>query len=211
MNYFLVMSLSGSCLFLFYLCVKRFGGNRVEEKWKYILLRVSMLYYLIPLPFLKTVYLDMFRRFFAYNSMSKGYVELKNLIIYAGEDVYLNDNYKKLLLVFAIWLFIAMILFGVNLLQYIRFRRKIIRSSDCIREEAICDLLELLKKEYRIKRKVTILLCREEVTPFTIGIFNPVIILNQEVFHREFELAIRHELVHIKRYDSLMRMLRILI
>jgi len=208
MNYLLVMSLSGSSLFLFYLFIKRFGGGGTEEKWKYILLKASMLYFLIPLPFLKKVYLDIIKRFFEYDSMPKGYIELKNQIIYAGETVHLNDNYKKLLLIFIIWLLVSVIIFGFDLLQYTRFRRRIMRSSTYIQEEAVCDLLELLKKEYRIKRKIAILLCREEVNPFTIGIRKPIIILNQEVFHADLELTIRHELVHIKRYDALVRMLR---
>lgn len=211
MNYLLVMSLSGSCLYLFYLCINKFWGKHMLKRWEYILLKITILYYLLPIPFLKKVYVNFGKRFIGYDPLEKGIIEMKYVILKEGENLYYNDNYKRQLMVGIIWCIGAAIVFLVYLLKYLKFRRRVMRCCVCVNEDpAIYNILKILKKEYGIRRKVSVLSCSAKTTPFTTGIFKPIIIFNHDDDKNELEVILRHELVHIKRFDPLVSVLKCL-
>ena len=53
MNYIFTMTASGTCIYLAYMLIRRTIGDRLAEKWYYMLLKATVAYFLIPLPFLK--------------------------------------------------------------------------------------------------------------------------------------------------------------
>ena len=56
MNIVLTMSLSGSVSFLFFLLFRYGFWKKIGVCWQYVLMRITILYYLVPLPFLKKFY-----------------------------------------------------------------------------------------------------------------------------------------------------------
>lgn len=61
MEYLLVMSLSGSTMMGIYLLLKRLLRDEVSTRLYYLITRVVVLFYLIPLPFLKDWYRKIIR------------------------------------------------------------------------------------------------------------------------------------------------------
>lgn len=59
MEYLLVMVLSGTTMTVMYLLLRRLLKKKLCAKAYYFLAKVAVLYYLIPLPFLKSWYRDM--------------------------------------------------------------------------------------------------------------------------------------------------------
>lgn len=62
MNILLVMNLSGTCMFILYLLFRYGLGKKIGENWQYLILRITILYFLIPLPFLKFMYTKVWKR-----------------------------------------------------------------------------------------------------------------------------------------------------
>ena len=57
MNYIFTMTVSGTGIYLAYMLIRRIVGDRLAEKWYYMLLNATVVYFLIPLPFLKQFYM----------------------------------------------------------------------------------------------------------------------------------------------------------
>lgn len=56
MNYIFVMSISGTAMFLIYSLIHQVYKRQISNKWKCLMLKCAVLYYLVPLPFLKNFY-----------------------------------------------------------------------------------------------------------------------------------------------------------
>ncbi len=65
MDFFLNMGLAGSLMWIFYLLVKLIGKNRLSPCWSYIMLKCVLIYYLIPIPYIKWIYRYLWKHFFA--------------------------------------------------------------------------------------------------------------------------------------------------
>lgn len=64
-----------------------------------------------------------------------------------------------------------------------------------------------LKAALNLRRNVEIRTCENAVSPFTYGIFRPVIILPAGICEERLRHILGHELVHIKRIDVLQKLL----
>ncbi|MDE7293463.1 MAG: M56 family metallopeptidase [Oscillospiraceae bacterium] len=64
-----------------------------------------------------------------------------------------------------------------------------------------------LKAALNLRRNVDIRTCENTVSPFTYGIFRPVIILPGGIYGEGLRYILGHELVHIKRMDVLKKLL----
>ena len=96
MEYLLVMSLSGSAMMLLYLICRRLMRNRFPARLQYLLAKAAVLYYLIPLPFLKRWYdrmaLQMKPR--QQNKAVGISPEWSNYAVYANGNVHINVYMK---------------------------------------------------------------------------------------------------------------------
>ena len=68
-------------------------------------------------------------------------------------------------------------------------------------------VLESLREEYRIKRHILVFQGENGAPTITFGIFRPIILCGKPLESREAELLLRHEMVHIKRWDILWKIL----
>lgn len=101
-----------------------------------------------------------------------------------------------------IWLFTAVAVFAVFAAAHIRFRLKV---RDAIPAE--------IDFEAGLKRQVRIKLSDRIDSPLTYGIFRPVILLPKNIFscgEKNEEYILSHELIHIKHFDVLYKLLMIL-
>ena len=59
MNYIFTMTVSGTCIYLAYMLIRSIVGERLSERCYYMLLKATVVYFLIPLPFLKQFYIGL--------------------------------------------------------------------------------------------------------------------------------------------------------
>lgn len=213
MEYLLVMSLSGSTMMGMYLLLKCLLGDRVSARLYYLIIRAAVLFYLIPLPFLKGWYRKLIRVSVPTGQIDRIWipVEWTNHVMHVGSKVHVTNYEAVQMIVAGVWLFVVGILMVGWILKYVRIRRQIDKYTGMVMTEEQKAYLENLKKQYGVRRPVILYQGREGEQTITFGIFRPVIICNREIGSREAELLVRHEMVHIRRMDVLWKLLVLLV
>ena len=92
MEYLLMMSLSGSVMTVIYLVMRCLFRDKVSERFYYLLAKAAVLYYLIPLPFLKEWYMEAFWRILPEEKIEIVQIPLAwtNYIIRKDEKMFFN-------------------------------------------------------------------------------------------------------------------------
>lgn len=101
-----------------------------------------------------------------------------------------------------IWLIGMVLSICINGFRYVRFRRKLIRTSLPVEDETIYSLLEAEKNAQGVSGKIRLLTSDTVKTPMLTGIFRTLLILPEvEANERELSTIFRHELIHYQRRD----------
>ena len=123
---------------------------------------------------------------------------------------------------FAVWLTGAMVFIAVQGIKHYRFNKAARRWGKSITDTQILSMLESLKSEMGISRKIPIYLCSIAGSPMMVGLLKPRILLPRlhgravpkendrptaEPAQDELRLILKHELVHYKRKDLLYKYL----
>ena len=95
-----------------------------------------------------------------------------------------------------------------EIITFVRFHRKI--SKNILSDPQVIKIVEMLLKEMKLQRKVTVYENSFASSPFTYGTFCPSIVLASSSDKNDLHLVIRHELQHVKSYDFLFRQLAFL-
>ena len=218
MGYILVMTLAGSVLVLCYLIWKGLFPGQYYEKTAYLFLKLCVIFYLVPLVFLKELY----RTLLAYlPSLWTGMARAADGLVYTrrdratmviggGEAYYCNRILENRALVVGIWVGGALLFFGWQILRTGYYKR-LFMAPPCSVDWEEQEQLPALCREYRIRRRVTLRRCCLERVSFTAGLFRPVIFCSGAGSPWETELLLRHELVHIRRWDMLWNFLTMIV
>ena len=209
MEYILVMSLSGSTMTILYLLAKYLLRDKISARMHYLLAKAAVLYYLIPLPFLKSWYVKFISAVMPEEQAESVRVTLRltNYVLHSEEKLYLNIYAKIQIALITVWLVVACLLLLHQVWEYFQNIRWFVRHADRNMTESQRTLLESLKGEYRIRRRLVVCQGENGDPTITFGIFRPVILCGRDLESREAELLLRHELVHIKRWDILWKVL----
>lgn len=209
MEYLLVMSLSGSTMTGIYLLLRCLLRSKGCARSYYWFAKAAVLYYLIPLPFVKKWYREVLRVILPEGRMESVQIPLRwtNYVVYGQERRYLNIYARLQMTVIIVWLSVACLLLLRQMVEYFQSVRLIARYAHremTSRQKAV---LELLQKEYRVKRKVVVYQGQDGEPTMTFGLFRPVILCGRDLESREAMLLLRHEMVHIKRWDVFWKIL----
>ena len=200
MEYLVVMSLSGSTITVIYLLLRLLFKKKICARFYDLLARVAILYYLVPLPYLKKCYVVVLRLFLPESSIKIFHVPLtwRNHIVHAEGTMYVNEYASLQTMAAVIWLSGICIMMVVAMVKYVSLSRIAARYANLS--------MTGLKKQYGIRRRVFLFeSVAGELRTMTFGFFRPIIICTRDTASREAELLVRHELVHIKRMDVLWR------
>lgn len=206
MRYIFVMSLAGSLMFVCYLIACAGKGKMFSAGTKDLLLKSALFFFLVPLFFLSELYQRIL--YYLPDVLWKGQGGIRRVPYYFSRTdggIRLGSLYGKQLYVFALWLTVAVGIFLVRVCRYTAQKRDFLAHSRRITEEKSTELLEKIKKEYGIKRKVQ--LYDSGTIAFTMGVFRPVICFDSSLTVEEQSLLLRHECAHIKRLDVLTKQL----
>lgn len=209
MEYLLVMSLSGSVMTCLYLLLRCLLKQRVSARLYYLLAKAAVLYYLIPLPFLKGWYKTALHRIMPERQTEIVQVSLRRTIyvIRSGEKMYVNAYTVIQVAVAAVWLFTVCFLMAGMLIDYVRTSRVIGRCADKSMTDRQQAFLDEIKARYGVKQPVVLSCGYAGAHTMTFGVRRPVIICDRESGSREAQLLVCHEMVHIRRRDVLWKML----
>lgn len=209
MEYLLVMSLSGSTMTVVYLILRRLFKYKISARLYDLLARVAILYYLVPLPYLKKCYVAVIRFFWPESPARISRVPLtwRNHIVHAEGTLHVNIFAMIQTAAAVVWLAGICILMVRQMVEYVMLVRFAARFADRAMTPEQRDVIVRLKKQYGIRRRVFLYEAPEKEYTMTFGFFSPVIVCSRKVASREAELLVRHELVHIRRMDAFWKML----
>ncbi len=209
MENLLVMSISGATITVVYLLLRCFLKHKICARFFDLLARAAILYYLVPLPYLKKFYLAVLRLLLPDSPVliSKISLSRRNHIVYAEDALHVNVYAGAQTMIAVIWVSIICVLLTGWLITYVRLARIAARYADMVMTPECRAFLENLKREYGIRRRVFLYEAMAGENTITFGFFKPVIICSEATTSPGAELLVRHELVHIKRMDTLWKMI----
>lgn len=209
MEYILVMSFSGSTMTVIYLLAKYLLRDKISARLHYLVAKAAVLYYLIPLPFLKGWYKKIINVVMPRDRTASVKVTLRwtNYILHSEEKRYLNIYAKIQIALITVWLVVVCLIMLWQIWDYLRNIRWFVRHAERNMTESHKTVLESLREEYRIKRHILVFQGENGAPTITFGIFRPIILCGRPLESREAELLLRHEMVHIKRWDILWKIL----
>lgn len=107
-----------------------------------------------------------------------------------------------------IWVFgfvIFIIWYGI---QFVRFKKKIVKTSLQVEDTVKLSVLENTMTEMKIKGTLQLFSNNIVKTPMLVGLFKTYLILPEvEMDNKELKVIFKHELVHYKRHDLLVKSL----
>lgn len=209
-NLLFIMSISGSMVFLVYVISYPVMQRFSTPQWRYRQLKLTALFFLLPLPDwafnrihdLEIMFLN------PQKHLSIQYLDFSKTILRDGSDFYIPLKIQLGYLSALITCIIAMVLFAYRIYRYWKGRKFIL--SDC--NEISSAFFEERLSQLHLHRKIKFYCSAKIHSPFTLGIFRPVVIIpedmkNDDGYHSS---AISHELVHIKNWDMAVKMLGLL-
>lgn len=194
MNIIFSMCLTGSVLFLLYLLVIGVLKNRLSNSWRYLILKIVVFFFLTPLGFLKMIP----------NKLSSEIdftvAGTLPITVSTSQGIYSNGTYQIHHIIVYAWSIMAAIMFIWQQAKYMHFKIKIKQSLTEIvnleESDAFFDCQSFIKSR-------NIHFFRSNlIGPFTIGVFLPFIVLPDNLPAVKHELILKHELCHIRRYDT---------
>lgn len=213
MNILLIMSFAGTVLLILYFVVKHFFRDRLTSGFLYGILRADAVFFLVPLILVGEVYKSVWAELvLLFGGRLRRTVHLTQesiLLLQTENGLDVSMGMRDRILFLCAYFFIVTVIFVTGVLQDQWRKRpvsKAVRESG-IRTDAV---LTGLQREYGIRRKVELCLCREESQVATAGIFRPVIFFRDPGDAFEERMLLSHELYHVKRRDILWRWLSFL-
>ena len=80
--------------------------------------------------------------------------------------------------------------------------KRLFLLSSKVTEHEILDLVETLKHELKIKKKIRVYQNSFVASPFLTGVIHPKIVIPEDTKDKNsLSLMLRHELIHLKSYD----------
>lgn len=205
------MSLSGTFAFLIYFAASRLLSSRFSAGMRYFCLKVCMLFFLIPFPAVKHLLLSSAKPYVSNFVRETPILYDKNAIIQTTTGFrfpFLTFPVKLFLLIWGALLFAF---FCHNLWCFFRFRCQF--GHDAIKNghslsahrQNYLNLLSKLQLEFDLSFPIRLYECDAVISPFTCGYLHPAVFLTALIDDTSAELAMRHELQHIRNRDFLFR------
>lgn len=218
-NILFIMSLSGSVVLFVYLFVYLFARKIFSLTCKYYILKISLIFYLIPfpkiLPWLRNALLEVFPKLADDFSKPLASLSTKYAMCINTTIIYFSAEARNMFVFLFLFLIISFVIILFQGLRYRRINEICLKYSDIIKEQKWREQFNTIKKELKINKKVGFLYSEYCNTPMTIGIFSPKVIVpvwNEDmVENNSYRSIIKHELVHVKQRDLLIKMVAMIV
>ena len=204
---FLGISLVSGLLAVLLLLVKR--HVKIASKWVCICWAVLALRLLIPynlpISLINAEYHSVVSEISAAADMGESVTEAEeNSQTAVGAEK--TGAVNVLGLITAVWLTVAVGLMMWQVTAYFLQRKNLLRWSRIADEETEKAAMNTAEK-IGLKRSFRVYICESETSPLLMGVFRPVLLLPTGLSDKQLEIALRHELAHLKRNDILFKTL----
>ena len=211
-NIILWMSLAGTVVVFLYCAVCMITRKSLSVKLRYNLLRVAVLFFLIPFPALKYLFSEVLRNIsiFSLRVGQPGYSFIESSVIYNRHQLVVNPAVRFGFLCIAVSGVCAVVFSLVHIAGYFRTKRLYRRSCAEFKVYEYFDDYGELRRDLELSRNIHFVFSPYCSAPMTIGVFTPVVVLpeeGKEYSKEKWGFVLRHELVHIKSYDLLLKFL----
>lgn len=213
MNLLFSMSLAGSLVLILYLVTKPATRRFLPPSWRYRLLKVSLLFYLLPYQCLKYMYADIGGYLFpswhqTADPQGPFRTSSSNRTILIDSDGRFHfENQTVILTMLGIW--------GIFVIAFLIYHLK--KYACCIKDlrQISKQPFDLPNEQYMSKRhsrtEVSFYANPYITTPVTLGLFSPHIILPASLADgKDSQMIIAHEMVHVRNHDNLVKFLWLL-
>ena len=218
-NILFIMSLSGTVLFALYIVTSLYTQAHFTAKWRYNLLKVCLLFYVFPFPefryymqdVLQTLHIPIPYHWWS-NQNTVGNMKFIRNTIHVGSDKWILSDVVKYAWGIVIFSGVtAVIIIIVQAARYFIARRKLTKSTVCKEKKEAITIFKKIKKELNIKENVQLIYTENCDSPFTTGVFSPMIVLpyNTDYTIEQLDFILRHELTHIKNKDFIVKFIAI--
>ncbi|MDE7184369.1 MAG: M56 family metallopeptidase [Lachnospiraceae bacterium] len=207
MIYLLVMSLSGSIMTGVCMLLRYPARNRVSARVQYLVARIAVLYYLVPLPFLKTRYEKIVSSLigskYERNEIGKLSSDWVGNIINVNERKYVNAYLKMQIIVLVVWVTVFLFLFLIEIADYVRTKRTLFDHMNRNTDDLGIISVERKWLFCRLQQKIAVYQTGAEGKTMTFGLLRPVILCGIRAGERERDVVLQHEITHVRRLDIL--------
>lgn len=206
-NKIFAVSVIGSILFLFWFVFSI--SNTISYKVKKTFLIINIILFFVPFPEFKNNYLDMLYLLFEYEpNINKGNITSLIHITENGIAYNLTIRYYMQIIIFCLWLVIVMLFFVKQLQKYKKNSEMLKNGIFASPQYWENEIIEIEIKRQDIKKNISIRKVDSIKFPTSTVFFKPTIFLPNIDFTKEdFTLIMRHELIHIKQNDYIIKLL----
>lgn len=217
-NILFTMSVSGSVIILIYILIYPIAKRYFPLKWRYLVLKGAIFFYLFPLSEFKFIILKILYRFFPLlqeNILRKtSNIDNTYVILVNDEWIQLASKVKYIWLTMACFGIVSIIIIMKQVLKYWQVRKICLHYSTESFTDELKEQFHKIKEDLDIKKNVRFVCSEYCKTPITIGIFSPVVIFPEtkvEIENSLYGYMIEHELIHIKHKDLLVKFFGLLV
>ena len=212
----LTLALTGTAVSLLWLAVCRLLGARLSAPWQYRGLRLTLVFWLVPVERCLTVLSGVLRTETAGNvpaalpgTLYRPVVPVEP--VSAAPEVWsISQGAAALLL--AVWGLGAVCLLTKRFTAYRRFRKRLERQGGPETEGRTRLLLLSCQQQVGVTGGVRLHIRTAAPTPFVMGLLRPVVVLPEQEFTRaELRCILLHELTHVKQGDQWTRRAALLV
>lgn len=211
------MSLSGSTIVILYLLSYPISKRFFPLAWRYQILKIAIIFYLIPFSeckyyvagMLKHLIPDLWKKIYSTPDFRAEY----SIIVY-GERLLFSSNVYRVISILIICGCIAIIIFSKSIIQNRREKNIYLTGSGKSINQDLEEIFSEIKSELNIKQHVRLICSEYCLSPMTCGILFPIVwfpIYKEAVEKTPYQYMIRHELMHIKHNDILIKYLSLLV
>ena len=220
-NMFFVMSLSGTVVFVFYLLLYPLSKRYFSLKWRYNLLKIALMFYLIPFPLCKYYVWGFFYDNFSFireiANQHEPLVMNSDYIIVANRDsILLSPKVQSIYLTVLFIVLISSFIIWKQITQYRKMKQICFIDLKKSTEWKLQEFFSRKKAMLNIKKNVKLICSEYCESPITIGVLSPTVLFpiwdkDSQMGDELCEYMITHELVHIKHNDILIKLVGLLV
>ncbi len=202
------MSLAGSVIIILYGVLLPLMKPCFTARWRYSLLKLAAIFFLVPFPYYKQYYIDFLTFVFQYKRKVTTMVDINMSHIQIDTNGLIISGINEIFNVFTVtWLGVAIVFFTFQIVKYHLFKRRILMDAVLFTDQRMNEIVIQYKSKLHMGEKVVVCKNKYVIEPFTIGIFYPVILLpDAQYSFEELELILYHELCHIKNKDLFIKL-----
>ncbi len=210
-NLLFIMSLEGSIVFILYIFTYPVTNRYFSLKQRYGILKTALAFYLLPVPVCKYPIIEGIRFFFPEAWKNAGYlpdiVDMEYIIIKGSDFIEISSDVRRMLLTGFFIGTVSLVIMQRRMIQYWKWKTVCGTASEKPADWEL-ELFRKVKKETGIKKDVKLIYSEYCKSPMASGAVSSVLLFpvwRNEMRADDYEYMFRHELIHIKHNDLLIK------